>query len=201
MDDQVATMRRIWAGEAPFEGADPVGPPPVQPGGPPLAAGVMGPKAIDRAARWAQGVDDPTTITSIDAEALAERRQRIVDAWQGAGRDTPPHFSASLWYALGPDAERQLGDYVFNYLKIFSEGFARHMAESAPVPQRHGPAPGGRRRLGRRLRRACSSSRRRPTPTNWPAPATRSASDARQAVRHRLRLAARTGRVVDSDTI
>ncbi len=133
MDDQVATMRRIWAGEAPFEGADPVGPPPVQPGGPPLAAGVMGPKAIDRAARWAQGVDDPTTITSIDAEALAERRQRIVDAWQAAGRDTPPHFSASLWYALGPDAERQLGDYVFNYLKIFSDGFARHMAESAPV--------------------------------------------------------------------
>src|SRR3954451_14374648 len=45
MDEQVATMRRIWTGEPPFEGADPVGPPPVQPGGPPLVAGVMGPKA------------------------------------------------------------------------------------------------------------------------------------------------------------
>jgi alkanesulfonate monooxygenase SsuD/methylene tetrahydromethanopterin reductase-like flavin-dependent oxidoreductase (luciferase family) len=133
MDDQVATMRRIWAGEPPFEGADPVGPPPVQAGGPPLVAGVMGPKATARAAKWAAGVDDPTTITSIDAETLADRRQKIVDAWQAAGRDTPPHFSASLWYALGPDAEQQLGDYVFNYLKIFSEGFARHMAESAPV--------------------------------------------------------------------
>ena len=38
MDEQVATMRSIWAGEPPFEGADPVGPPPVQGGGPPLVA-------------------------------------------------------------------------------------------------------------------------------------------------------------------
>ncbi len=30
MDEQVARMRRIWAGEPPFEGADPVGPRPVQ---------------------------------------------------------------------------------------------------------------------------------------------------------------------------
>ncbi|HXY93463.1 MAG TPA: LLM class flavin-dependent oxidoreductase, partial [Acidimicrobiia bacterium] len=55
MDEQVATMRRIWSGEPPFEGADPVGPPPVQPGGPPLIAGVFGPKGIARAARWAAG--------------------------------------------------------------------------------------------------------------------------------------------------
>ena len=40
LDDGVAQMRRIWAGEPPFEGADPVGPPPVQAGGPPLVAGV-----------------------------------------------------------------------------------------------------------------------------------------------------------------
>ena len=41
MDEQVAVMRRIWAGDPPFDGADPVGPPPVQAGGPPLIAGVM----------------------------------------------------------------------------------------------------------------------------------------------------------------
>ena len=46
MDEQVATMQRIWNGEPPFDGADPVGPPPVQPGGPPLVAGVFGPKGI-----------------------------------------------------------------------------------------------------------------------------------------------------------
>jgi alkanesulfonate monooxygenase SsuD/methylene tetrahydromethanopterin reductase-like flavin-dependent oxidoreductase (luciferase family) len=133
MDDQVGEMRRIWAQEPPFEGADPVGPPPFQPAGPPLIAGVIGPKAMARAAVWADGVDDPTSITAVDAQALATRREIVVDAWKAAGRTETPHFSASLWYALGPDAERQLGDYVFNYMKIFDEGFARHMAEAAPV--------------------------------------------------------------------
>ena len=133
MDDQVARMRRIWAQEPPFEGADAVGPPPVQEGGPPLVAGVMGPKAIARAARWAVGVDDPTQITSIDRDALAAQRQKIVDAWQDAGRDAPPHFSSSLWYALGPDADEQLRTYVYRYMKIFDEGYAEHLASTAPV--------------------------------------------------------------------
>jgi alkanesulfonate monooxygenase SsuD/methylene tetrahydromethanopterin reductase-like flavin-dependent oxidoreductase (luciferase family) len=137
MDEQVAEMRRIWRQEPPFEGADPVGPPPVQPGGPPLVAGVMGPKAVARAARWAVGVDDPTSITAVDAAALAGQRDKVVQAWKDAGRDEAPHFSASLWYALGPDAKQQLGDYVFEYMKIFDEGFARTLAETAPV---HTPA-------------------------------------------------------------
>ena len=63
-------MRRIWAGEPPFEGADPVGPPPVQPGGPPLVAGVLGPKGIARAARWAVGVDGAWTLDG-DRDAMA----------------------------------------------------------------------------------------------------------------------------------
>jgi len=137
MDEQVAEMRRIWAQEPPFEGADPVGPPPVQDGGPPFAAGVVGPKALARAAKWAVGVDDPSAITAVDAAALAGQRQKVVDAWKEAGREEAPHFSASLWYALGPDAKQQLGDYVFNYMKIFDEGFARQLAETAPV---HSPA-------------------------------------------------------------
>jgi alkanesulfonate monooxygenase SsuD/methylene tetrahydromethanopterin reductase-like flavin-dependent oxidoreductase (luciferase family) len=137
MDEQVARMRRIWAQEPPFAGADPVGPPPVQEGGPPLVAGVMGPKAIARVARWAVGVDDPTQITSIDRDALAAQRQKIVDAWKDAGRDAPPHFSSSLWYALGPDSEDQLRTYVYRYMKIFDEGYAEHLASTAPV---HSPA-------------------------------------------------------------
>jgi alkanesulfonate monooxygenase SsuD/methylene tetrahydromethanopterin reductase-like flavin-dependent oxidoreductase (luciferase family) len=133
MDDQVEEMRRIWSQEPAFEGADPVGPPPVQAGGPPFVAGVVGPKALARAARWAIGVDDPSTITSVDAGALAGQRAKVVAAWKDAGRDETPHFSASLWYALGPKAKEQLGDYVFDYMRIFDEGMARHLAETAPV--------------------------------------------------------------------
>src|SRR5437899_2825811 len=60
MDDQVAEMQRIWRQEPFTDGIDPVGPPPVQAGGPPFVAGVVGPKALARAAKWAIGVDDPS---------------------------------------------------------------------------------------------------------------------------------------------
>src|ERR671922_156315 len=83
MDDAVAAMRAVWAGEPPFAGADPVGPPPVQPGGPPLVAGVMGPKALARAARWAAGVDDGSTVTGIDGSAAAAGVGRGPGPWPG----------------------------------------------------------------------------------------------------------------------
>ena len=48
LDEQVAQMRRIWSGAPPFEGAEPIGPPPIQAGGPPLFCSALGPKAIAR---------------------------------------------------------------------------------------------------------------------------------------------------------
>ena len=111
MDEQVATMRRIWAGEPPFEGADPVGPPPVQDGGPPFVAGVMGPKALARAARWAVGVDDGGTVFGIDPVAVAASFDRVRQAWADAGRTDAPHLSTSLWYALGDGADERLRGY------------------------------------------------------------------------------------------
>jgi alkanesulfonate monooxygenase SsuD/methylene tetrahydromethanopterin reductase-like flavin-dependent oxidoreductase (luciferase family) len=131
MDDQVAAMRRVWAGDAPFDGADPVGPPPVQPGGPPLVAGVMGPKALARAARWADGVDVASTITGVDGDAAARTFAQIRDAWGAAGRTDAPHLSASLWYALGDGARERLRSYAYDYLRIFGDDMARAMSESA----------------------------------------------------------------------
>ncbi len=128
MDEQVSTMRRIWNGEPPFEGADPVGPPPVQPGGPPFVAGVMGPKALARSAKWAIGVDDGSTVFGIDPAATAEAFDRIRSAWAEAGRTDAPHISASLWYALGDGAETRLYDYGYSYMKIFGDELAEVMA-------------------------------------------------------------------------
>ncbi len=131
MDEQVASMRSVWSGEPPFEGADPVGPPPVQAGGPPIVAGVMGPKALARAARWAVGVDDASSVTGVDPVAVGAAYDRIRAAWREAGRDGPPHISASLWYALGGGAEERLQRYAFDYLRIFGDELARAMAASA----------------------------------------------------------------------
>lgn len=128
MDDQVATMRSVWAGEPPFEGADPVGPPPVQPGGPPVVAGVMGPKATARAARWAAGVDDGGSVFGVDPAAVGATYERIRAAWRDAGRTDAPHISASLWYALGEGAAERLSGYCYDYMRIFGEDLARTLA-------------------------------------------------------------------------
>ena len=128
MDEQVAAMRRIWAGEPPFPGADPVGPPPVQAGGPPLIAGALGPKAIGRAARWAGGVDGAWTLDG-DPAAVRGAFDQIESAWRAAGREDGPHLSTSIWYALGDGAEDRLRRYAYDYLKIFGEEAGQYGAQ------------------------------------------------------------------------
>ena len=129
MDEQVARMRSIWAGEPPFPGADPVGPPPVQAGGPPLIAGALGPKAIGRAARWADGVDGAWTLDG-DEAAVRGAFEMIESAWRAAGRDDEPHLSTSIWYALGDGAEDRLRRYAYDYLKVFGEEAGQFGAQS-----------------------------------------------------------------------
>jgi alkanesulfonate monooxygenase SsuD/methylene tetrahydromethanopterin reductase-like flavin-dependent oxidoreductase (luciferase family) len=128
MDEQVGEMRRIWRGEPPFEGADVVGPPPVQIGGPPIYAGVMGPKAMRRAGRWADGV----YVWSGNGEKaeIASLLQRADEAWSEAARPSGPRRIGGFWYCLAPEeSQSKLARYVHDYLAIFGEAPARAMAE------------------------------------------------------------------------
>ena len=132
LDDTVAELRRLWSGEAPFDGADPVGPAPAQPGGPPLLAGALGPKAMRRAAAWADGVT-AFSITA-DADEMASTNQRALDAWRDAGRDDRPRLVTGCFYVLGGDEPAdQLRRFTFDYLRIFGEPFAKAFADGAEV--------------------------------------------------------------------
>jgi alkanesulfonate monooxygenase SsuD/methylene tetrahydromethanopterin reductase-like flavin-dependent oxidoreductase (luciferase family) len=126
MDEQVAEMRRIWAGEPPFEGADPVGPDPVQKGGPPILIGAMGPKSMARGAQWAQGV----YAFSMNGEAHEIRSMLAMadSAWEQAGRTDRPYRMAGFWCSLANDGESRLKSYVHDYLKIAGEDVARAVA-------------------------------------------------------------------------
>ena len=128
MDEQVTAMRDIWIGDPPFDGADPVGPEPIQPGGPPLIAGALGPKAIARAAVWAHGVDGAWTLDGA-TEPVRAAFDTIEQAWNDAGRHERPHLSTSIWCAIGPDAESQLRTYAYNYLKVFGEEIGQYGAQ------------------------------------------------------------------------
>jgi alkanesulfonate monooxygenase SsuD/methylene tetrahydromethanopterin reductase-like flavin-dependent oxidoreductase (luciferase family) len=127
MDEQVATLRRIWRGEPPFDGADPVGPAPLRAGGPPVYAGVMGPKATARAARWADGVYvwSGNGVRSEIAHLLAQTDR----AWQAAKREAPPRRIGGFWYSLAPqDPLEKLRSYVYDYVAYFGDAPARGMA-------------------------------------------------------------------------
>ena len=128
MAEQVAVIRKIWAGEIPFEGAEPVGPQLVQPGGPPILAGVMGPKAIERAAHWADGVY--SWSGNGVAKEMEEQQARVMAAWQKAGREEPPERVAGFWYSLAPNADEKLKAYVYKYIKVMGEAPARAMARN-----------------------------------------------------------------------
>lgn len=126
LDEQVAVMRRVWAGDAPFEGVHPVGPAPVRAGGPVLLAGAMGPKSMARAARWADGLagfDLGPDPAAIDASFRA-----FEQAWADGGRPGRPFLQTSFWFALGSDAAQRLPEYAHRYLSIFGDGVARALA-------------------------------------------------------------------------
>ena len=127
MDEQIERIRATWRGELPFEGTEAVGPAPVQPGGPPILAGVMGPKATRRAARWADGVYSWSGHG--DREEMAGQLERVRAAWDEAGRDEAPRHVAGFWYSLADDAPRRLYDYVFKYLRVAGEPLATAMAK------------------------------------------------------------------------
>jgi len=124
LDDQVAELRRIWAG-GDVDGVS-VGPAPVQSGGPPIFASAMGPKSTARAARWADGNMGFSLAPDTDDHETSVRT--MVDAWAAAGRAERPYVSTSFWYSLGDGAAAELDGYARRYLGIFGDEAAAMMA-------------------------------------------------------------------------
>jgi len=126
LDEQVAIMQRVWRGEVVVDGLPPIGPVPVQAGGPPLLTASMGPKSLARSAQWAAGLagfDLGPDPAGVDATF-----RRAEEAWAAAGRADPPWLSTSSWFALGEDASERLAAYAYNYLSNFGDRAARAMA-------------------------------------------------------------------------
>ncbi|MEZ5165640.1 MAG: LLM class flavin-dependent oxidoreductase [Acidimicrobiales bacterium] len=126
LDEQVAELRRLWAGGAPHDGAS-VGPEPVQPGGPPVYASALGPKSIARAARWADGNLGFTLAPDTDDHELAFGRIR--EAWADAGRVEQPRISTSFWYSVDDADGQALRAYAYRYLEVFGSEAAAMMAD------------------------------------------------------------------------
>ncbi|CAA0105900.1 F420-dependent hydroxymycolic acid dehydrogenase [Zhongshania aliphaticivorans] len=127
MDDQIATMKKIWRGER-LDGLEEIGPTPIQAGGPAILVGAMGPKSINRVSKWADG------LYSFAMDGNADLIKHFFDsadsAWQVSGREHKPYRMAGFWYSLSNNSKTALGNYVFDYLKTFGEKDARDIANT-----------------------------------------------------------------------
>jgi alkanesulfonate monooxygenase SsuD/methylene tetrahydromethanopterin reductase-like flavin-dependent oxidoreductase (luciferase family) len=134
----VAVMKRVWSGEKITESVLPVGPSPVQAGGPPLFVGSMGPKTIRSAAAWADGLAG--TTLDLDVAKQNELFDVARAAWAEAGK-SKPQLVTSFWFAFGPpeQARAQVHRHLRQRPRLFGAGL-RHTR----VPMR---SP-SRRRLG-----------------------------------------------------
>jgi alkanesulfonate monooxygenase SsuD/methylene tetrahydromethanopterin reductase-like flavin-dependent oxidoreductase (luciferase family) len=126
-EEQVALMRRVWAGENVVPGAlRPVEPFPVQPGGPEILSGSLFPKSVRRAARWADGICGFSFGPSIaEVDACFETART---AWREEGREKPPRLVTGCWFALGAAAREQMDEYLQRYLRFMGPGVAEALA-------------------------------------------------------------------------
>ncbi|MGX7680339.1 LLM class flavin-dependent oxidoreductase [Jatrophihabitans sp. DSM 45814] len=115
-DACVLEMKRLWSGQPPFPGADPVGPTPAQLGGPPIYTSARGPKSVARAVKWADGFTG-AALSGLPADMAAEA-EGFLKLWEAAGGDRKPHMGTSMFFALGDDAVGRMRSVTQRYFTV-----------------------------------------------------------------------------------
>jgi alkanesulfonate monooxygenase SsuD/methylene tetrahydromethanopterin reductase-like flavin-dependent oxidoreductase (luciferase family) len=126
LDEQVHELRRLLAGEPAFPGADPVGPPPTRAGGPEILAGALGPKAMRRAAQWADGISGFSL--SARAEEIAATNALADQCWREADRGTPRKVSGTFFAFGVDDPLATLRAFAARYLGFLGDELAEALA-------------------------------------------------------------------------
>jgi alkanesulfonate monooxygenase SsuD/methylene tetrahydromethanopterin reductase-like flavin-dependent oxidoreductase (luciferase family) len=117
-DQQLELMQRVWAGEPVSEEVGPIGPRPVQQGGPEILIGAYSPTAIERVGKWGNGF----IVGGGGPQMAAQSYKNAEAAWQAAGRPGKPRFVAGFYAGIGP--KDQAGAYLRDYY-----GFMPQLAE------------------------------------------------------------------------
>lgn len=122
---QLAEIKKIWAGEDLRDGVPPIGPQPVQQGGPELLIGAFAPAALARAGRWADGY----LGGGADLEAAKTLYQSVEGAWKEAGRTQRPRLVATNPFALGAEAAQRGAAQARHYNQFLGAEMAERAAD------------------------------------------------------------------------
>jgi alkanesulfonate monooxygenase SsuD/methylene tetrahydromethanopterin reductase-like flavin-dependent oxidoreductase (luciferase family) len=109
VEEQLATLRRLWAGEPLSEGVGPIGPAASASRGPELLIGGYVPAVARRIAAWGDGYMAPG---GGEPEGMMEMWRRIGEAWTNAKRTGKPRWVGASYFALGPRAAEHASHYI-----------------------------------------------------------------------------------------
>ncbi|HQQ64251.1 MAG TPA: LLM class flavin-dependent oxidoreductase [Pseudomonadales bacterium] len=130
LEENVSVLRRIWHGEQVLPRAKRIVEPlPVQTGGPKILAGVIGPKSIAAAARYADGLSGFSFMASLDD--IRQSFDAFRAAWQAEGRTGKPRLIASFWYGIEQKGKQQMVRHLDRYLNFMPDELARQLAPVA----------------------------------------------------------------------
>lgn len=132
LNDQLDFIKRIWAGEPVSDEVGPIGPMPVQWGGPEILFGGFVPAALRRVARWGDGLyaGGGTASRVMDAYKMVE------ESWKEEGRSGSPRLVGGVACALGGPsvAERGAASIQDYYRPVGEEGVQTMIREMVTSP-------------------------------------------------------------------
>lgn len=101
-DEQLAEMKRIWAGEPATPSGRSIGPPSVRRGGPQLLLGGWAPAALARIGQFADGY----VGAILTEEMITDEPHRLVEgSWREHQRPGRPRLVQNVYFALGEHSD------------------------------------------------------------------------------------------------
>jgi alkanesulfonate monooxygenase SsuD/methylene tetrahydromethanopterin reductase-like flavin-dependent oxidoreductase (luciferase family) len=129
-DEQLALMRRVWAGGPVNADAGPMGPAPAREGGPAILIGGYSPAALKRVGKWGDGF----LAGGTDAATAKQLYELALESWHAEGRHGKPRFVTAFYYGLGERSAERTAEYIRHYYAFMPH--VEQMAQSVPsTPQ------------------------------------------------------------------
>jgi alkanesulfonate monooxygenase SsuD/methylene tetrahydromethanopterin reductase-like flavin-dependent oxidoreductase (luciferase family) len=125
----LATFRRVWAGEMSARGGPTTALPP---GRPTLLFGGLVPAAFTRAATEGQGWVSPL----FGRQMLTDGAVAVRQAWAAAGRPGEPRIATGRYVSLGPGADKVAEEYLRHYYG--EDALAVALPDTLTTPDRVG---------------------------------------------------------------
>jgi len=126
LEENVNIMRRIWSGEQVLPKAKRIVEPlPVQEGGPKILSGAIGPKSIQAAGRYADGLSGFSFMASL--QEIEQSFNQMQEAWQQSGRSGKPRLVASFWYGIEEKGKEQMMTHLRRYLNFMPQDLVENM--------------------------------------------------------------------------